>query len=565
VEVEIPTASGRERRWVATESAETYRSAFEQQDAGAGEREDASREILRRFMRTHGPVTAADIRRRYAFDEGWLLQELQELAHGREVVRGQFTKGVADVQWADRENLRELHRRSLAVLRRQVEPVSLFTYADFLTRYQHLHPAHRVSGSEGLRQTLEQLRAFRLSAGMWEREALSERVNGYAPELLDEQCESGDFMWIAQGSRDYLARAQAMFITRGEGSKLYRDAEPETELSPSARQILEFMKDEGACFRQDMERALDMTPTRVQEGLIDLALAGLATNDNFEALRNLLGHRLPQTRTPLSALEQELSARSHDRVRRMPTPMAIRDAKRRVRARLRAVRPIEGRWSLVRRTASWGRPVEPVEQAEAWARLLLLRYGILSRQCLAGEECPWTWAELYPLLQRMEMRGEVRRGYFVEGLPGAQFGLPEAVESLREWKGERDDQLIVLNACDPANVFTPELKALPATESGEPLVAARQASTYYVMESGRPCVVVEGSRLASAADTSQDLVRRALRQLAAHVVATRPPGLPRRFRISEWNGEPVLAGRALELLESAGFHRRMKDMVWWQE
>ncbi len=565
VEIEIPTASGPARRWVATESADAYRAAFERRDTGAGEREEASGEILRWFMRTHGPATAADIDRRYAFDDEWLRQELEELVRGRALLRGQFTRGAADVQWADRENLRELHRRSLAVLRRQVEPVSLFTYTDFLTRYQHLHPAHRASGSEGLRQVLDQLRGFRLPAGMWERESLPERVNGYAPELLDEQCESGDFVWIGQGSRDHLARAQAAFIRRGEGSRLYGEAEPETELSPNARQILEFMKEEGACFRQDVERVLGLTPTRVQEGLIDLGLAGFVTNDNFGALRNLLGHRLPQMRRPLSALEGELSARAHERVRRMPTPMAIRDAKRVVRARLRAVRPLEGRWSLVRRTASWGRPVEPVEQVEAWARLLLLRYGILLRHCLAGEECPWTWSELYHWLQRMEMRGEVRRGYFVEGLPGAQFGLPEAVESLRDWQRQRDDEIIVLNACDPANVFTPDLKALPTASSGEPLVAARQASAYYVMERGRPCLAAEGSRVSSAADAGEDLLRRALRRMAAHVVAAQAPGLPRRFRISEWNGVPVLASGAVGLLESASFHRRMRDMVWWQE
>jgi len=229
------------------------------------------------------------------------------------------------------------------------------------------------------------------------------------------------------------------------------------------------------------------------------------------------------------------------------------------------VRPLEGRWSLVRRVASWGRPVEPVEQVEAWARLLLLRYGILSRQCLAAEECPWTWSELYRWLQRMEMRGEVRRGYFVEGLPGAQFGLPEAVESLREWSRQRDDEVVVLNASDPANVFAPELKALPATSSGGSLAVARQASSYYVLERGRPCLAAEGSRVFSAADASEDLIRRALRRIAAHVVAAQASGLPRRFRIGEWNGAPVLTSGAAELLESAGFHRRMRDMVWWQE
>jgi ATP-dependent Lhr-like helicase len=518
--------------------------------------------LLQRFLRTHGPVTMRDLRGRYGFDEEWLTRQLQELVRTREVVRGRFTRGADGPQWADRENLGELHRRSLTVLRKRVAPVPLPVYADFLTRWQHLHPDHRLSGSEGLRQVVGQLRACWLPVAAWAQEALPARVARYTPDLLHALSDAGEFLWVGRGSVEHPARAEAMFLQRGEGARLFGESEAEPELSPPARDMLEFMKEEGACFRQDLERALELSPARVQEGLAELALAGLVTNDDFGALRSLLGWK-PPARKPVSALETELSARARERPPRPPDRAAVHRAKRLVRARLQISRPPEGRWSLVRRLSTWGRPAEPEAQVEAWARLLLLRYGIVSKHCLAGEDCPWTWSDLYQWLQRMELRGEVRRGYFVTGLHGAQFALAEAIESLREWKEEPGTDLLVLPAVDPANVFSSEVRPPAQTAAGEPLVAARQPGSYYVLEGGAPCLIAESGRVKTAAGATDELLPRAVRRLAAHVVDTRAPGARRLFRIGEWNGAPVLETPAADLLQSAGFQRRIRDAVWW--
>jgi ATP-dependent Lhr-like helicase len=568
LEVALPASPGSAQRWIPAELAPIYTAAFGLQGASAAtlRQAEARQKVLRRFLRAHGPFALADLRDRYGFDEAWLEQELEQLTASRKAVRGRLTGRAGEMQWCDRQNLGELHQRSLAVLRRQVEPVSVSTYADFMARYQHLHESRRLEGEEGLRRVVEQLRALWLPAGLWEREVLPSRISDYSPDLLDSLCEAGELVWVARGPADHPSRTRVAFLGRGEGARLLGPAPASAGggLSPTAEQILGFLESEGACFTADLERALSRTHAQLQEGLTELVRAGLATNDRFQAARDLLDHRMPPLRQPISGLEEELTERVQRGPRGLPTPLARRQAKRRVQARLRGLRPIEGRWSLVNRVATWGRPAEPEEQAEAQARLLLTRYGIVTRQCLAREESSWSWVDLYPVLQRMELRGEARRGYFVRGLPGAQFALPEAVELLREWKDVRDDSLTVLNSYDPANVFAPGVEGLPVSPTGEALSLARQPATYWVLQRGRPCLIAEGSRIRAVEGTEEALMARALTRLVTHGAHTRAPGLPRRFRVTRWNGQPVLESPGRPLLESVGFHPRARDMEWWE-
>jgi len=561
LQVEVAAAAGRELRWVLAEHAAAYSAGFAEPAQG-----EARAQILRRFLHSHGPVTIAGICKRYAFDERWVEEQLDEFVRNREVVRGRLSKGSAAVQWCDRENLGELHRRSLARLRREVQPVSLFTYADFLTRHQHLHPSHRLLGEPGLRRVLEQLRAFWLPAELWEREVLPSRVGDYAAGLLDGLCTAGEVVWVARSPLEQPAQTRLTFLWRGEGASLLPErAEAEADkLSPAGRQVLALLEQEGACFTSDLERAFGWTLARLQETLGELVRAGLVTNDSFQALRGLLSRRV----RPLgagSALQVELSHRLEREPAAIPPARDRREAQRRVSARLRLARLLAGRWSLARGGATWGREVPREQQIEAQARLLLLRYGIVTRHCLLREDPSWSWADLYQRLERMELRGQVRRGYFVQGLPGAQFALPEAVEALRVWRDAGDDEVMPLSAYDPANIFAPGIKDLPLAATGDPLPLARHLSSCLLLHRGRPCLVAEGTRVTTAEGTDDGLAARALRALLAHVAARRAPGRPGRFRVTHWNGSPVLDAPGRALLESTGFHRRARDMEWWGE
>jgi ATP-dependent Lhr-like helicase len=219
-----------------------------------------------------------------------------------------------------------------------------------------------------------------------------------------------------------------------------------------------------------------------------------------------------------------------------------------------------------------GKELAPEERAARQARQLLHRHGVVTRAGLEQEEGAWEWVPVYRQLQRMEMRGEVRRGYFVTGLPGVQFALPEVVEELRALgrggEAPADGRaLVVMNACDPANLYGPARDALgspkggdiPRTLDGEPLAFARIPSTWLVQHRGLPVLVAEdtGARLTTTQGASEGLVRRALQALLDHMLS-----FEHRVTVQAWNNEPVLDSPGQLLLESMGFYRDYPGMTW---
>jgi ATP-dependent Lhr-like helicase len=201
-----------------------------------------------------------------------------------------------------------------------------------------------------------------------------------------------------------------------------------------------------------------------------------------------------------------------------------------------------------------------------------------------------SWGALYAQFQLMEMRGEVRRGYFVQGLPGVQFALPEAVERLREWTrpqtpsaGEpvpsSTEELVLLNACDPANLFGPalpgaeaaagegatneavasEAAASPAGREYDPARFTRIPANYVVLLRGRPVLLLEtgAERLTALPGLPPDTLRRALKLAVEHV-----GGSLRRLTLKEWNGQPILESPIAAHLEGLGFRREALIYVW---
>jgi ATP-dependent Lhr-like helicase len=210
-----------------------------------------------------------------------------------------------------------------------------------------------------------------------------------------------------------------------------------------------------------------------------------------------------------------------------------------------------------------GKAVPDGERVARQTRQLLARHGIVTRDSLEGEAGSWNWGLIYRQLQRMEMRGDVRRGYFVQGLPGLQYALPEAVERLRAIRdgASGDAELVVLNACDPANLYGPRRDGAggPLTVQGEPLAFARVPSTWLVQQRGLPALVAGdgGAHLTVPQGVDEGLVRRALDALLAHLAR-----FERRVSVETWNGEAVLNSPGQPLLEAAGFVRAYPAMVW---
>jgi ATP-dependent helicase Lhr and Lhr-like helicase len=570
-EVELATMHGLETRWASAELALEYERALRvgaASTADAASQEQARRAVLQRFLWRSGPVTVDLIRARYDLPPEWLDAELKRLVETGELARGRFVpENSAAEQYLERRNLEQIHRQTLTVLRREVRPVPRAVYADFLAHWQHLHPAERLKGHGALVDVLQQLRAVPALGRIWERDLFPLRVEHYDPAELEDLCQSGELIWIGSGGADP-RRGRIRFIFRGEGH-VYGPPDPSNldELSTRARAVHDLLRVEGALFFADIQAGLGIDSAAAESALVELVMNGLVTNDSLQAMRQLVhaGSAAPRPgaipkRRPWSTLEAQLAERRggtlRDRGLRRPTPAQLRAARQRVShvgPKADAVRWM-GRWSLVHRLGIMGRLLPPEEQAARQARQLLQRWGIVTHEWLAAEETGWDWGAVYAQLRLMEMRGEVRRGLFVEGLGGLQFALPDAVEQLRARRDalQMDDRPVVMNAGDPANLYGPALPGGPVAAAGAPLAFARHPSTWLVQWAGWPVLVARGGGASvTTVQGATDLqVQAAILALSDHLLR-----YAHRLTVEMWNGAPVLSSGGSPILEASGFHR----------
>ncbi|HUX88636.1 MAG TPA: DEAD/DEAH box helicase [Chloroflexota bacterium] len=568
----LPWQFGRQRRWVHAE----HRPAYEQLADSPGP-------VLRRFLAHAGPTGLKTLADRYGLAEVQIRAALMAL--GDEVAAGQFTP-EGDEEWIDRRNLEQIHRRTLGILRREVQPVGLYPYADFLRQWQGVGDlarsaeiSHQTDDDETplapttrLNRVLQQLRGLAIPGVAWERDVLPARIPDFLPATLAEQCQAGDLIWTAEGGREP-RRAKVRFFFRGEGS-LFLERRPDEAtlagLEEPARQVYEFLASEGAALLADVVDGTDLDGEAAKNALVELVLAGLVTNDSLDALHSLLGYQppAPVRERPRSSLEAQLAALRPERSRPL-NRQQLRDTRRHIREvvaeKLARRGTWVGRWSLVHRTGVLGKPLSDDERALRQARQILARWGVVTKVSLERESASFDWTTISGVLSRLELRGEVRRGYFVEGLPGIQYARPDAVEKLRDVaraRGEattfasRPDRalesaLVVLNATDPAQIFGAEAM-------GGPLRFPRVPSTAVAAWHGEPVALLEDDGALTIVTTDHPALIPALRALAQW-------GRPRRsgrLRVERWNGDPVLASDGVPPLEAAGFVRDYGGMLW---
>ncbi|MGQ9683676.1 MAG: Lhr family ATP-dependent helicase, partial [Anaerolineae bacterium] len=270
------------------------------------------RSLLARLLATHGPMTLDDIRARYGLPEAVLQDALQHWAATQQGVVGRLLPDVAGTHYCDRRNLEQAHRRTLSILRREIQPVPLSTYVDFLARWQHVHPQGRLHPPEALPRAIQQLRALPVPALLWERDLLPARVAGLRPAELEALCQSGEVVWVGSGA-GRSGNLRACLLFRGEGAA-YLPTEPAPEglasLNEGAAKVLGLLRSEGACFTRDLETGTGLRGQTLTQALLELVAAGLVTNDSWRALRELVRFRLGgDVRRPLSSLEAQLAER----------------------------------------------------------------------------------------------------------------------------------------------------------------------------------------------------------------------------------------------------------------
>ncbi|HKV96211.1 MAG TPA: DEAD/DEAH box helicase [Gammaproteobacteria bacterium] len=436
--------------------------------------EDALRELLRSRLEASGQVTVAALTELFRLPENEIEPALLTLEAEGSIMRGRFTptslppsppfggegegeggnnsqrtsaspsilgkKKEVESEWCERRLLARIHQYTLKRLRNEIEPVTPADYLRFLFEWQGV-AGERAEGSAALAAALEQLEGFSAPAAAWEADILRARVNDYAPYLLDQLCAGGAVAWLrlnrshnADGERHAgpVRNTPIAFVSR-EALPHWRALagspdEGAFNLSHGARTVRDALRHHGALFFADLVQETGLLRTQLEAALAELATCGLATADSFAGLRALI--------TP-TAKRAPLARSFRYRLRR-GAPPGVNEA---------------GRWSLMPpRTVTGDAPADG-DALTHLAVVLLRRYGVVFRKVLERENNLPPWRELLYIYRRLEARGEVRGGRFVDGFSGEQFALPEAVGALRETRRhEKTGELVSVSAADPLNL-----------------------------------------------------------------------------------------------------------------
>ncbi len=519
-----------EERWIDAADAGRYRDGLGAVPPGglpAAFLEDVAEPLVGialRYAATHGPFTTGELRVRYGVDLGLALGSLE---HRDELVRGELRPGGSEREWCHPEVLRRLRRASLAALRKEIEPADQRALARFLPAWQNVdrHPASGA-GVDRLREALVPLQGLALPAELWEREILPRRVGAYSPAWIDQLCAGGEVVWIGAGALGRNSGRVALYFREDIatlGPPPYKGARPDSPAHEMVRERL----GTGACFFTDLLADVELAPEELQEALWDLAWAGEATNDAY---------------APLRAPRLTLARAQRERGRAARAAGSGRFASRR---RGGAAAQVQGRWSL---TAPLFRAeVDPVSRRRALGELLLERYGILTREQVLAEGIPGGFSGIYSELSALETLGLARRGYFVEGLGGAQFALPGAIERLRS-QPQDSGAAVVLAAVDPAQPYGAVLPWPAREDARRP---ARVAGAYVVLADGEPILFLErgGRALQTLVDGEDARLQPSLAALVEHVQR----GAIRRLALEKVDGEPALTSPFGPALLALGF------------
>jgi ATP-dependent Lhr-like helicase len=391
-------------------------------------------DLVRRHVRTHGPVSSTGIAARFGLGNAVVQHTLARLEAAGLVVRGALRPsglgGTGD-EWCDPEVLRRLRRRSLAALRAEVEPVEPQALGVFLPHWQHVGTASALRGADGVLRAVEQLAGAVVPASALETLVLPARVLDYSPALLDELTTSGEVLWCGHARLPGSGGGDGMIsLHLADGAALTlrtpEPVEPQGPLdTPLHRAVLDLLDGSGGYFLARLAELAGASTAATLTALWDLVWAGRVTNDGLGPLRESVGagaggaHRAPRTPararpvrgTRFSGLARAASAG--------PSAAA-------------AVRTGGGRWSALPTVEP-----DPTVRAHALTQVLLERHGVLTRAVAPSEGAAGAFRDVYRVLRGLEERGAVRRGYFVEGLGGSQFALPGAVDVLRSDAADR--------------------------------------------------------------------------------------------------------------------------------
>jgi ATP-dependent Lhr-like helicase len=438
-------------------------------------REEAIVELLRGRLGLIGPAIARDLAESFGIAEDDVEGALLALESEGFVLRGYFEPGRAELQWCDRRLLARIHRYTLNRLRAEIEPVSVADFTRFLFSWQHVDPASRTTGLDGLRQVMALLDGLELPARAWERAVLPARVEKYERSMLDLLCLYGEVGWarVTPAAAALNGSTPIALFLREHGKAWLPPSRTDSALSGEPRLVLETLRRRGASFSSELSGACSLAAENVGAALAELVNAGLVTSDAFGGVRARL------------------------------RPSHVRED----------ARGVAGRWSAIEPPT----PEDERGRADIQARALLRRYGVVCRRLLAREVNAIAWRDLARALRQLEARGEIRGGRFVSGLSGEQFAAPEAVQRLREIRRTPPDgRLVTISAADPLN--------LTGVITSGPRVRATTASRI-VYRDGVALAAMEGDFVRPLADIPSEIAG----EIASALAGRRVPAVVSGF------------------------------------
>jgi ATP-dependent Lhr-like helicase len=509
-----------ELRVIAVEDASRYRDALGTvMPDGVAARylqpvADPVGDLVLRFARTHGPFTPSDVAHRYGLGVAVIHHALERYVERGRLIEGEFRPTGTQREWCENDVLGIVRRRSLALLRKEAEPVDQPVLARLFMNWQGV--TRRRRGLDGLLEVIESLQGFPMAASIFESEILAARIADYRPSDLDTLSAAGEIVWVGVESLGERDGRIAMYLA---------DQLPLLHASQSNgatdNRIAEFLRTNGASFFHQIQAAVGGFPAEIIDALWDLVWKGAVTNDTFHALR---------------AFSRPSKGKGQTRV----VPGG------RFRSRRIAPPSTQGRWSLVASAAA-----NDTQRANALAQQLLARYGVVTREAPALENVFGGFSAVYPVLRAMEDAGRIRRGYFVAGLGATQFAGPSAIDLLRTMRDEPEKpETVMLAATDPANPYGAIVKW---PES--PSTMSRSVGAHVILVNGlMACYVSRGEKQLLLFLPGDEPMRSLVAtEVARRLASLVHDGTRRAMLIAEINDQPASRSPLAPFLVEQGF------------
>ncbi|BBH15842.1 DEAD/DEAH box helicase [Nocardioides baekrokdamisoli] len=521
----VPVRIAGEERWAAIEDIGRLRDALGVNvppgvpSAFAEPVADPLGDLVSRYARTHGPFTIEDVASRFGLGAAVVRHSLERLRP--RILEGEFRPAGSGIEWCDAEVLRQIRRRSLAKLRREIEPVEPAVLGRFLPAWQNV-TGRRLRGIDGVLTALDQIAGLVLPASAVEGLVLPARVSDYQPAFLDELTASGEVLWAGHGSLPGNDGWISLHLADSAGLSL--PIPHPTDDGAIGWSILKALAGGGAWFFHQLagavreEQGAQIPDASIADALWELVWTGHISNDTLAPIRALISGRGAHK----TAARPRVGSRARAVVRTGPPQTS-------------------GRWSLLPAAS-----VDVTLRAQATAERLLGGYGIVTRGIAA--DLPGGFSGVYKVLSAYEDVGRCRRGYFVEGLGAAQFGTPGAVDRLRTYTDQHSSAAVTLAATDPANPYGAALP-WPATADGHR--PGRKAGAVVVLVDGELALYVERGGKTLLTFAVDDLGA-----AAGSLAAAARAGALGRLTIQKADGSAVLGGGETPIraaLEAAGF------------